>query len=94
MIVTIRGVTTELKKEIKQNYKLEVINMKVKDFINTFEVVDNAVFVDNKTGEQLFQIIRNSDRITLDMIPANILDMEVKVLCGASAKHKIAIYVK
>lgn len=68
--------------------------MKVKDFINTFEIVDNAVFVDNKTGEQLFQILRNFKRITPDMIPENILDMEVKSLCGARAQHKIAIYVK
>ena len=68
--------------------------MTVREFITNIDVMDNAVFVETRSIEKLYSILGNYDQITIDMIPEEVLNREVDFICGASTKHKIAIYVK
>lgn len=68
--------------------------MTVRKLLQTIKITDNAVFIKTDTQEELFSVLRNYGKITSDMIPENILAMEIDGICGASTKNKIAIWVK
>ena len=67
--------------------------MTIKELLETVRITDNLVIIAADTDKRLFQLLRNYGRITPSMIPEDFHNKEIKGICGASVKFKIAIFV-
>ena len=68
--------------------------MTVREFINNVVVRDNVLFKDKVSNEELFNLVRNFERVTEDKIPEGILNMEFVSICGSAHKYKVMIYCR
>lgn len=73
--------------------------MTLRELITNVEVYDNVSIIQIPNKEciapnELYKITRNYGRLTEDMLPEQLLDIEVIYICGSENRHKMIIALK